>query len=511
MSLGDLLRERGESAAAGITFDDGYVSYAELVARAHGASAALRAHGVEPGDSVAMLLESRPQSVVAALGAWLAGATVMSFPPPPRERVGGETAFYCRGLEGVLADSFLVGPVELGDALACEALDPGAVDVGPGPDLGIESAPTALVQFTSGSTGAPKGVVISEQALVGHIDTIVGAIDLDSERDVAVSWLPLYHDMGLIGFLGSALRNGLPLVLTHPRTFARNPRRWLEMCAEHRGTVTCAPDFAYRMTAAVLGASPQPVGDLSSLRICMSGAERASWSTIERFVHATAPAGLDPRSLMPVYGLAEATLAVTFPELGRGPRANADGHVALGRALPDIEMRVREGRVELRGPHMFSGYLTSGGFERPFDEDGWFLTNDAAELDESGELYVHGRTDEAIISRGRNVFAEDVELIATLSDGILPLGVAAFRSPCGAPRFGLAMEVVASPDVDLDHVARSVQSAITRSLGVRVSPVVFLAPKALPRTTSGKVRRGQCRDALQQDTWPAGAVLASVA
>jgi fatty-acyl-CoA synthase len=269
-------------------------------------------------------------------------------------------------------------------------------------------------------------------------------------------------------------------------------------------TILVAPDFAYRMVAKMLVGTHSL--DLNSVRVCISGGERLSWQTLVDFYDAASPFGVKWESLTPMYGLAEATLAVTMSKLGRGPVQGPDGEVSVGRPLKGVESRIRNNRLELRSPWMLAGYQTDAGFTDACDGEGWFETSDLA-YEHDDELYISGRADEVIVVAGRNVCAEDVESVARHSSGDALAGCAAFRSPSSDSHFALVLEVtrgMCSESKDLIHRTRT---AISESLGVRVRPVVAVKPWTIPRTTSGKVRRAHCRSAIADRSLPASRVL----
>jgi fatty-acyl-CoA synthase len=507
----------------GITFVDPdgstHLSYDEIASRAASASQDLSDRGVKPGDTVAVVIESTPAGVAALLAVWLAGATVMSLPPPPRRGKDEALPLYKEAFGDLLRSCVLVlGSSRLQDALAPEheVTDTASLDFSSGrPAPDVEVAEVALIQFTSGSTGTPRGVVLHSTTIASHTAAICEAVDFHPEDgDSCVSWLPLYHDMGLIGMLLSPMNRRGPLVLMTPSVFARDPGAWMRKCAETGATVTCAPDFAYRLAARV-SRFGKPIGDLSALRVCLCGAERVQWATMEAFAEAFEDKGLRWEALKPVYGMAETTLAISFPPNDRGPRRSRGDVVALGHPLPGIEVRIDDssgtdvGRIGLKGPWMFDSYLTSQGRVEAFDEDGWFWTNDVGFV-EDGELFVLGRTDEAVIVRGRNVFAEDVEAIATWAPGVEAIGAAAFRAAEGDDRFALVVEVLNDDARELSRFGRDIQASVTQALEATVSPVVFVRPKTIPRTTSGKPIRRACREIHAGAGWEEDSVVARV-
>ena len=519
-ALEDVVRPFGSDATvtfAGERGDGEEVSYDQLASDARGAAADLRRRGVEPGDEVAIALGSTRADVTAAMAVWQAGATLMSIPPPPRGRY--ET--YRRGFGSLLkreSCKVVLGRPKLRDALGDDVEVTEASDLDPGCDAPLDDdvavPDDALIQFTSGSTGSPKGIVIRAEALAGHLNAIGNCLEID-EGDRVTSWLPLYHDMGLVGCTLVSLAMRLPLTLVAPRSFARNPLSWPRMLAEGGGTITAAPNFAYRIAAKTLRQSSE-VGDLSAVRVCLSGGERVSYSALEEFAEAAGEHGFRREALLPAYGMAEATLAVSFPPLGRGPVEGPKDSASCGSPLPGVEVRLRpmeggdedEGMVELRGPWTFDGYLTLDGSLERRSPESWHATNDVA-MERDGELYVYGRADEVVVVRGQNVYAEDIESVALTVPDEEPLAAAAYRSPEHDDRFGLALEVMGEVD-DATELARAVQDGIVEALETKVSPVLVVQPLSIPRTTSGKVKRAECRDLEESDGWPDEKLIASV-
>jgi len=478
------------------------LTYRDLLGQTAAAAARLRRSGVGPGSLVAMTITNDLASVLAALATWAIGATVLSLPPPPRN--SGD--WYGRQFRSVLDASgcdFLIGdesPAGL-DCTAGMRRIPKQALAEPGDDRvrmpDVSVADTALIQFTSGSIGTPKGVAVTATKLAGHVASIIAALQIDGEADRIVSWLPLYHDMGLIVMLLVGLATRTDQVLTPPSTFATRPASWLTMLADEQATVTAAPNFAFRLAAAV---PYDEQIDLSRVRVAVCGGERVSWQTIQDFHAVAGPMGFRWEALMPSYGLAEGTVAVTTAPLGRGPIHGQGGHVSAGRPLSGVDVLVSadsraEGPIYLGGDWLFSGYHTAGGFESTPAGD-WFDTGDAG-FTADGELYVMGRRDEVLTLAGRNVFSEDVELVAQQACGPLVRACAAFRNLSVAGRFALMAEANPRLVTDRDDavkLARLIQASVTKTIGSRLAPVLIVRLGVIPRTTSGKVRRAQCRE-----------------
>jgi acyl-CoA synthetase (AMP-forming)/AMP-acid ligase II len=491
---------RGISVVGDKTRTD--LSYRDLAGQTAAAAARLRRSGVAPGALVAMTVTNDLPSVLAVLATWAAGATLVSVPPPPRNA----RDWYGRQFGPVLEAAgcaFLVGDEGPADDLAAAAglrrisklaLAEPEHDRVALPDVAVPD--TALIQFTSGSIGTPKGVAISATTLAGHLAVVASVLGLDGETDRMVSWLPLYHDMGLVAMFLGGLAARVDQVLAAPAAFATRPASWLSLLAAERATVTAAPNFAYRLAAAVPYDEPL---DLSRLRVAVCGGERVSWQALQDFHAAAGPMGFRWEALMPCYGLAEGTVAVTCPPLGRGPVQGPGGHVSVGRPVAGVSLRApaapsAAGPVQLGGDWLLSGYHAAAGFQ-PAAVGGWFDTGDAG-FAAGDELYVLGRRDEVLSLAGRNVFAEDVEAVTQQAGGPLVSACAAFRNPAATDRLGLMVEtnprLVKDRD-DASRLGRLIRAAVADIVGTRLTPVLVVRLGVIPRTTSGKVRRSECR------------------
>lgn len=476
------------------------MSYREMADRTAVAAGRLRREGVGPGALVAMTLANDLPSVLVALATWTCGATVVSLPPFPRRAADWHARQFGQVLDQMGA-AFVVEGADPADWMSSRLgmrRIPAPTLAEPRPERGADpeaAAPaTALIQFTSGSVGAPKGVAISSAALAGHLATLIATLEVDGETDRIVSWLPLYHDMGLIAMFLMGLAARADQVVARPSTFANAPASWLTMLDHERGTVTAAPDFAYRLAAAVPYADHL---DLSRVRMSVSGGERLSWQTLRDFQATAEPMGMRWEAITPGYGLAEATVGVSNAQAGRGPLRGPGGHVSVGRLLRGVELRVPAGSdpgpIQLRGPWLFDGYHTANGFE-PVAAGEWFDTGDAGFVHDD-ELYVLGRRDEVLTLAGRNVFAEDVESVTHDACGQRVRACAAFRAGA-AGRFGLVAEANPRLVRDLDaasELARLIQASVVNALRTRLAPVLVARLGVIPRTTSGKVQRAQCR------------------
>jgi fatty-acyl-CoA synthase len=434
----------------------------------------------------------------------------------------------------LLVEAGMAGSVQAPEGcrvLTLEAGGPGAAatEGGEGEPVPAAARPggrphSAIVQFTSGSTAEPKPALIAHAALRHNVRGFLTRMGIRPESDVAVSWLPLYHDMGLIGMLTGAMASGMDLVLWDPLSFAASPGTWLRLIEQYRGTVVCAPNFAYGLAGRLLRL-PQEY-DLSSLRMCINGAEPIDGATMRGFVEAGRRHGVAPDAVQCVYGLAEAVLAVTSPVPGRGLRtvtvsgkelgqgavaqpvdaADARELVLLGHPLDGLELQLRApsgepvgdgavGEVHIRGASTISGYLADDDTIRPaVGADGWLATGDVGLL-VAGELAVCGRLKDVIIIGGRNHYPSEFELAASEVPGVRRGNVAAFGVARDArERLVIACEVREEGAEPRAAIRRQVADTVQERTGVPVADVLLLGRGELPKTSSGKLRRAATRD-----------------
>jgi acyl-CoA synthetase (AMP-forming)/AMP-acid ligase II len=388
----------------------------------------------------------------------------------------------------------------------------------------------AFIQYTSGSTDRPKGVLLTHRNLVCNIHAIGQALKI-TRKDVTVSWLPLYHDMGLIGTLLFSIYWRVPLVLMSPTTFLMKPSRWLWAIHKHKGTLSPAPNFAYALCVRRVKAEERQGLDLSSWRLAMNGAEPVDHRTVVSFLEMYKPHGFPAPSMLPVYGLAEASLAVTFPELGKDPKCllvdraqlangrvvDASGKgsmavVSVGKPVPGHEVLVvdehgkklpaREvGHVIVRGPSLMEGYFESPETTSRVMRQGWLWTGDLGFFDHD-ELYVTGRVKDMIILRGRNIYAEDLERVAERVDHVRPGGSLAFGvydEIKATEKVVLVVETRVAGAEERAALIRSIIERVAEFTDVRLDEVVLVGPRTLPKTSSGKKQRNLCRTMYLQD------------
>lgn len=462
---------------------------------------------------VAGLLEPTRSCLATLLGTWLAGRAFASLPHPSR---GMGTVEYRGQLEllvGLVGASVMVLPPELGARTAVPGVrsltyaDIGRARPATGSDAG------RLVQFTSGSTDHPCGVVLDMGRLGANVAAIAATFEVTS-RDVYFSWLPLSHDMGLVGWclapaaaMSPELGGAAQMWLSDPQLFLRDPLSWLRLSSDVGGSITATPNFALDLVARRLG-SPSGRGalDLSSLRCVVVGSDTVEAPALRRFTDATAAHGLRPESLCPAYGLAEATLAVTITPPRRtwtalpGPD---DELVSLGPPAPGMQVRAGDGvdepaEVVVRGPSLAGELLgRSGGFT----EDGWLRTGDIGFLHE-GDLYFTGRTGDRLVVRGRNVDAGSLQRRLGAVEGVRAGCCAAFQDPEG-DGYAVAFESVTTGGpggLDLAGLCRRLAEAATRWSGSCPDRVVVLERGVLPKTPSGKPQAHRLRAGLDSGT-----------
>jgi fatty-acyl-CoA synthase len=510
-----------------------WFGWGEVRERALAVCGGLRSLGVRPGDRVALIFPTGIEFFEGFFGALLAGAVPVPLYPPVR--LGRMSEYLHRtarmlersGSRLVLADS-RVRRI-LGEAIAEARPDLGCRTIGDLPGSAMEPVPVApadlgLIQFSSGTTVDPKPVALSHRAIAAQVDILNGFWrDTDELRHSCVSWLPLYHDMGLIGCVFPALARDATLTLLGPELFVARPALWLRALSRYRGTISPAPNFAYSLCVTRVSDAEMEGADLSGWRTALNGAESVAPSVLRAFRDRFARWGFRPEALTPVYGLSEAALAVTFSDLDRpfrGRRFDREGLsrdrvareapdgreiVSVGRAVPGFRLRIvdemgrdlpegRVGRVWAQGPSLMDGYLGDPEATARALRDGWLDTGDLGFLRE-GELYLTGRAKDVVILRGRNYAPDEIERSVEAVPGVRSgCAVAASWLPEDAPGEVLALFVEASraaTAVEREALPEACRAAVLGATGLAVDRVVILAPGTLPRTSSGKLRRAE--------------------
>ncbi|MBI2922917.1 MAG: AMP-binding protein [Planctomycetes bacterium] len=513
------------------------ITYGELLRGAQEVAAGLRALDLEPGRPVAIMLPSGRAYFETFFGALLAGGIAVPLYPPTRvTRIEEHVRRQARILDNCRA-TVLVTMEEVGKIGGLlKSLLPELKHVvtradlkGPPPDrLRLRPDALALLQYTSGSTGDPKGVALTHANLIANIHAMHTGCQATS-TDVFVSWLPLYHDMGLIGAWLGSLYVAFRLVLMSPTMFIARPIRWLKAMHDHRGTMSAAPNFAFELCATKLDDAALAGLDLSPWRIAFNGAEPVHPDTIDRFLKRFAPFGFRREAMCPVFGLAENCLGVTFPPLDRGPIVDAvkrdefqlkrravpaepgDPHalrfVGCGRPVATVEIRILDdahreagdrevGRVQFRGPSAMSGYYRNPEATRKVLDEGWIDTGDLGYVAD-GELYVTGRAKDMIIRGGRNIHPQELEEAVGQLPGIREGFVAVFGTHdarTGTERLVVAAETRAREDAAREDLVKKIRDLGAELLDAPPDDVVLVPPGGVPKTPSGKVRRSAARD-----------------
>ncbi len=515
------------------------LSYGRLLSEAQLVAGGLREIGIERGDRVALMLPTGRAFLSAFQGILLAGAVPVPIYPPVRlDRLED----YARRQSAILRDAGarLLLTVAVGRPLAerLRPLVPGLSRIAtpaelikldaPWPGIQGRGSDPALVQYTSGSTGAPKGVLLTHESLMANIRAIASGLDL-RPVDVGVSWLPLYHDMGLIGTWLFCLVMGIPLTLLSPLAFLARPERWLWALCESRGTLSAAPNFAYELCVRRIPDSALAGLDLSSWRLALNGAEPVNPGTLERFCRRFADYGFRPQAMLPVYGLAESSVALCFPPLGRGPRVDrvsrpefersgraepapdpdrtALRFVSTGRPLPGHEVRIvdesgqalperRVGRLVFRGPSSMHGYLGQPAATEAIRLPGGFLDSGDLAYLADGEVHVTGRRKDLIIKGGRNLVPQEIEEVASEVRGIrkgcvVALGVA--DDSLGTERLVIVAETRVKGHKPRETLRAAVIRSVVEAVGVPPDVVELVPPRSVPKTSSGKIQRTATR------------------
>jgi len=534
----ELLAGRIDRGFTFVTYDgdEEVMSFADLHDRTVALDAGLRATGVRPGDRVALVLPDAIEFVPTFLAAVRAGGVPVPCYPPV---AFGRLTEYVEHLAGILtiAEPVVLCTVEpLRDVLLALLPDVPSLrrivtlaELSTRDSVTLPAVPRAphdpvFLQFTSGSTARPKGVVVTHASLAANTKVIMrDALQVRSD-DIGVSWLPLYHDMGLIGFVLAPIFVPTDVVFLPTMSFLSRPGVWLEQIHRRQATITFAPNFAYGLVRKRLTAAALAQWDLSCVRVLGCGAEPINPATISGFFDATAHAGLRPESFLPCYGMAEATLAMAFPRsedptlvevvdesayrqerVARpvGPGEPGLTFVGCGAAVAGHELAILDeggrpvaerqiGEIAFRGPSLTQGYFRNPEATTAAFRDGWLLTGDLG-YQASGQLFVTGRKKDLLVIRGRNSDPQHVEWVVEQIDGVREGNVVAFTRP-GADTEELVVAMEARTTSHDDPLPAVVRQRVHQALALTVADVVTLERGQLPKTSSGKVQRQRVRD-----------------
>lgn len=512
---------------------DQYVPFPDLYATAGRYGAALRRLGLRKGDRVALVLPDTIEFVSCFLGCMYAGLVPVPMYPPLRVSRLGDYLDHARHILHRAGASALVTSPQIRTILG-SLVDRQLRSIVTVASLGVDDrigdperislSDPAFLQFTSGSTARPKGVQLTYDNLAANSKCIRDGIHLTWE-DTGLAWLPLYHDMGLIGFVLAPLYTFTSVVFLSPFTFLKQPAEWLRRMSRHRGSVSFSPNFGYGLCTSRVRQKDVESLDLSAWRIAGCGAEPIQRKTLDAFAEKFAPAGFRKRAFVHAYGMAESTLAISFSPHGYEPKyididhhalstdhvvrdatdgaqsitlANCghafEGHeIAIldndGRHLPDG----RVGEIVVRGASVMSGYYRDPDATDAVMRDGWLLTGDQGFL-LGGDLFVCGRDKELIIVAGRNYHPADIEWAAAEVPGVRRGRVIAFGVTRVAEDGSTSEHAVVCAESKVNGAARealidAVKGRVLESLGLRIEDVVILQRASLPRTSSGKLQR----------------------
>ncbi len=514
-----------------------YFSYDSLRHEAERRAALIMGAGIKKGDRVALVIAEGHEFVLSFLGCVLAGAVAVPIFPRATFKLAGDyldtvahivTAADARLLITTEGTRPLVEAVQervqgLSRIATTESVFALHVTLPSFAPPTITGDDLCFLQFTSGSTSRPKGVMVSHRNLIANASQFLGPDGLKrNQDDIGVSWLPLFHDMGLIGFILGPLIMDIPVVILPTATFARGPRVWLETISRVRGTITYAPNFAYALAAKRLKAKDVESLDLSCLRVAGCGAEPIQADTLSKFAEALGPAGFQESAWLPSYGMAESTLAITFhtlgtqvvvdrvdPEAMRGGDATRsdlkDSMALVGCGVPfpghDLAIRDPEGRplperkvgeIWSRGPSVSPGYYQNpAATQAGFDADGWLHTGDLGYL-AGGQLFICGRIKDLIIVRGANFYPQDIEWVVGEVEGVRRDNVVAFSASIdGEERLILAVECAST---EAEQVAQRVLARVNEGFGLTPHEVAAVRVGSLPKTSSGKIQRHRARE-----------------
>ncbi len=520
------------------------ITYADLQQGAQRVAAGLIDQGLLPGEPVSLMLPTSRDYLESFFGILLAGGIPVPIYPPLRaSQLQDHLQRHAKLLSNAQATILITVKQALTVARLLKShvptlkaiVTPEMLSSSTGLFVPVPVQPDdiALLQYTSGSTGQPKGVTLTHAQLLANIRIMGKAIQATPD-DVFVSWLPLYHDMGLIGAWLGSLYIGMLAVLMPPTAFLIRPWRWLQTIHNHRGTLSPAPNFAYEMCLAKIPPNEMEGLDLSCWRAALNGAEPISPQTLTRFGQHFAQYGFDTRAIMPVYGLAEAAVGLAFPPLERGALidrvdreafeqsgyakpANPDDPnalqvVACGRPLPDYEIRIvdaagrelserEEGRIQFCGPSTTSGYYRNPqATELLFDGD-WLNTGDLGYM-AGGDVFLTSRVKDVIIRAGRNLYPYELEEAVGNLPEVRKGCVAVFGSTDPDTAMEKLVVVAETRDTDtrvLQDIRQRITALASDLLGAAPNDILLTPPQGVLKTSSGKIRRAACRELYEQN------------
>ncbi len=513
------------------------ITYGQLFERSKEVAGSLQQRGLQQNDTIAILLPTGMDFLAAFLGVLMIGAVPVPIYPPLHP---DQIESYIKREAGILNNAQVQALItfervekKLGEilktfipSLKFVATVTALVSEKNG-SVTIKKNSAAMIQYTSGSTGNPKGVLLSHANLLANIRAYGEAVGV-KPTDVAISWLPLYHDMGLIGLWLGSLYYGIPLVLMSPLAFLARPEKWLWTIHYHRGTLSAAPNFAFELCVRQIDDAALEGLDLSSLRLLFDGAEAVYPSTLSRFYEKFSQYGFKKEAIAPAYGLAECTVGLAIPTPGvpyrvdtisqsifedsqKAVPANSDekntmAYVACGKVIPHHEMRVVDqngaplpdrhvGQLQFRGPSAMQGYYRNEKATAAICHDGWWDTGDYAYIAD-GDLFITGRQKDLIIKGGRNFYPDTIEeaikQLETATNGtVVAFGV--IDKKLGTEKLIIVAETEKTDEFARKEAMAAIMKQTATMIGIPVDEVVLVSPHSIPKTASGKVRRAECK------------------
>lgn len=515
------------------------LSYPALFQAARRVAAGLRQRGVQQGDRLLILLPTSEEYVIVLCAAIALGAVPCTMALPLAHT---QALPYLLAVLQKLDPRLVIAPESFQAFLQTHQLDTHRVtiveELSAAPAIRIDEFPFVPesqphhIQLTSGSTSSPKGVVLSHQAVMAHLHGLVQALDYQPAQDRLLSWLPLYHDMGLVQLLG-ALYYQSTLILMTPYSFLRNPLSWLRYISIYQATISAAPTFGYNLCVNKFDAAKLSGVDLSCWRRAFIGAEPVPVQSVTNFQHCYQPYGLSATTIYPCYGMAETVLATTLPRPAETPNRRygfvscdrVDAHalqcdakaiplpqgkqdaveaievLGMGEAFSGLEVSIRNadgqplaercvGEICVRGTSLMSGYLNDSAATMAAIKEGWYYTGDRGYLAD-GELYVIGRIKELIIVRGRNYHPQDIEAVIERLEQVqaghsLVFGL--YNTEQGTDDVIVMVETKISQD-ERPALCQTIQSSLQQIFGFTTRQIILVQPGLIPRTTSGKRQR----------------------
>lgn len=516
------------------------ITYGQLLENAKKVARGLQDWNIEVGETIAIMLPTSEDFFYTFFGVLLIGAIPVPIYPPFRpdriEEYAMRAANILKNAEvrllitfqkaERLSDLLKVFISSLKGVITVDSLNKNEGDY---KAIHVHEKMPGLIQYTSGSTSLPKGVLLTHENLLANIRAIGQSIHLTS-ADVAVSWLPLYHDMGLIGSWLTSFYHANPVVIMSPLSFLSRPERWLWTIHYHRATVTGAPNFAYELCVRRISEKSLEGLDLSTWRLSFNGAEAVNPRTLENFIKKFAPYGFKETTMYPVYGLAETCVALTFPPLNRPPKIdvidraifqaeqravpttdsgqNSLQMVCCGKAIIGHEVKIVDenhkevpertvGNLHFRGPSSMQGYYNQPEATKAILVDGWWNSGDLAYLAE-GEVYITGRKKDVIIKAGRNLYPDEIEEASGQVNGVRKGCVVAFGvtdHQLGTEKLVIVAETKEDSKVLHKKIIEEITEKVNVVLGILPDEVLLVSPKTIGKTSSGKLQRAACKQA----------------